>query len=173
MSAFFILFLISHGSALRNIFLDEAKYARRWQETFYLKHLPMVNLKIVDTINVTQGKFFTIPGNPNHKSNHMDDFFGIWYMFADFGHCLSIARLGGTNLLGDGGKYVCNPHRINSPCILFSMGINEDISFETQFLDNVAKCDIFAFDPAEHVAKNFTIWYRQSKYSKSNYEFHK
>ena len=139
--------------------VDESDYvnARRWQELFYSKHLSAVNSKIEETINVTQGKWNTIPGNTLHVGANMQGFFGVWYMFADFGHCISTAKLGGSSMIGDGGKYVCNPHRIRSPCLIYSMGVNQDITFETQFLDNVAKCEIFAFDPAPHVAQNVEL----------------
>jgi hypothetical protein len=56
-------------------------------------------------------------------------------------------RMGGA---GDGGKWVCNPFRIQEmrtpACAVISIGSNNDWSFETAVHDSIPRCDIFTFD---------------------------
>lgn len=54
--------------------------------------------------------------------------------------------------LGDGGKWVCDPHRItqtneNGKCLVYSIGSNGNFMFETAVFEHVSKdCEIHTFD---------------------------
>ena len=57
--------------------------------------------------------------------------------------------------LGDGGKWVCNPHVISSQpkCLVYSVGSNGDASFEAAILQDVSdKCEIHVFDFGSYAA---------------------
>lgn len=66
--------------------------------------------------------------------------------------CLHERRVGRW---GDGGKWVCDPHRIarraehsHQPCLVYSVGSNNDFSFEEAVLRDVSPtCEIHTFDP--------------------------
>lgn len=60
--------------------------------------------------------------------------------------CQHERRVGGT---GDGGKWVCDPHRIDPKrCLVYSVGSNNDFSFEESVLREVSEsCEIHTFDP--------------------------
>lgn len=63
--------------------------------------------------------------------------------------CLHERRLG---VWGDGGKWVCDPHRIAAAsskrgCLVYSVGSNNDFSFEEAVLRDVSPdCEIHTFD---------------------------
>lgn len=63
--------------------------------------------------------------------------------------CLHERRLG---VWGDGGKWVCDPHRITASaakrgCLVYSVGSNNDFSFEEAVLRDIsAECEIHTFD---------------------------
>lgn len=68
------------------------------------------------------------------------NFFPFFQVF-----CPGLARIGSV---GDGGKWVCNPFaKLQAPCSVYSLGVNNDISFdvEVQTLTN-KKCKIYAYD---------------------------
>ena len=52
--------------------------------------------------------------------------------------------------IGDGGKWVCNPFRIQEmneqACAVISIGSNNNWIFETAIHDSIPRCDIFTFD---------------------------
>ena len=56
--------------------------------------------------------------------------------------------------LGDGGKWICDPHRITMQsqtsdkpdCLVYSIGSNGDASFEAAILKDVGECEIHVFD---------------------------
>lgn len=64
--------------------------------------------------------------------------------------CAFERRLGPV---GDGGKWVCDPHRIaraahhKEPCLVYSIGSNGDFGFESGVHDGVSEfCEIHVFD---------------------------
>jgi len=46
---------------------------------------------------------------------------------------------------GDGGKWVCDPHRIKKNCLVYSIGCNNDWSFEEAIYKEIG-CEIHTFD---------------------------
>jgi len=51
--------------------------------------------------------------------------------------------------LGDGGKWICDPHRITDQedCLVYSVGSNNDFSFEQSVLKEIGHhCEIHTFD---------------------------
>mmetsp|Transcript_6899 Transcript_6899/g.9884 ORF Transcript_6899/g.9884 Transcript_6899/m.9884 type:complete len:311 (-) Transcript_6899:353-1285(-) len=48
---------------------------------------------------------------------------------------------------GDGGKWVCDPHRIDRPgCLVYSIGSNNKFDFELFIEKNLPHCEIHIFD---------------------------
>ena len=72
----------------------------------------------------------------------------VWYQnnFQPTFTCQHERRIGG---LGDGPKWVCDPHRIlKDKCLVYSIGSNNDFSFEESVLREVSQeCEIHTFDP--------------------------
>eukprot|EP00588_Corethron_pennatum_P010073 CAMPEP_0194271106 /NCGR_PEP_ID=MMETSP0169-20130528/4976_1 /TAXON_ID=218684 /ORGANISM="Corethron pennatum, Strain L29A3" /LENGTH=332 /DNA_ID=CAMNT_0039013383 /DNA_START=153 /DNA_END=1148 /DNA_ORIENTATION=+ len=57
--------------------------------------------------------------------------------------------------LGDGGKYVCDPHRIKEKetCLVYSVGSNDDFTFEEAVQKEIgAHCEIHTFDFGNYAA---------------------
>jgi len=51
--------------------------------------------------------------------------------------------------IGDGGKWICDPHRISKQesCLVYSVGSNNDFSFEESVIKEIGKhCEIHTFD---------------------------
>ncbi|KAJ7223175.1 methyltransferase domain-containing protein [Mycena pura] len=50
--------------------------------------------------------------------------------------------------LGDGGKWVCGLERVahKPDCIVYSVGINHESSFEAEILRNTQECEIWGYD---------------------------
>ena len=57
----------------------------------------------------------------------------------------SVERIGA---LGDGGKWVCGLERVETkkPCVIYSIGINHESSFERDLLSRSAHCEIWGYD---------------------------
>ena len=59
--------------------------------------------------------------------------------------CTALARLG---CAGDGGKWVCDPHRyLGENCLVYSFGSNNEFSFEEAVHHFNPHCEIHTFDP--------------------------
>jgi hypothetical protein len=58
--------------------------------------------------------------------------------------CPWMVRIGSVD---DGGKWVCNPWALPENCVIYSLGVAGDISFETE-LDDIARhrCKSYSFD---------------------------
>jgi hypothetical protein len=55
--------------------------------------------------------------------------------------------------LGDGGKWVCDPHRLDDPqpCLVYSVGSNGDVSFEDAVKKEIGShCEIHVFDMKDY-----------------------
>ncbi|THH01271.1 hypothetical protein EW145_g6945 [Phellinidium pouzarii] len=57
----------------------------------------------------------------------------------------SVERVGA---LGDGGKWVCGLERVarKRPCVVYSIGINHESSFEAELLSRTAACEVWGYD---------------------------
>ena len=57
--------------------------------------------------------------------------------------------------VGDGGKWICDPHRIakQKECLVYSVGSNNDFSFEEAVLRDIGPhCEIHTFDFGDYAA---------------------
>jgi len=68
--------------------------------------------------------------------------------------------------LGDGGKWICDPHRISmqDSCLVYSVGSNNDFSFEEYVLKEIGShCEIHTFDFGNYSegAKKAGVHYHQ------------
>lgn len=66
--------------------------------------------------------------------------------------CQHERRIGSV---GDGGKWICDPHRIanqiDKKCLVYSIGSNNDFTFEMSVQQNIGEdCEIHTFDPGEY-----------------------
>jgi len=70
----------------------------------------------------------------------------IWHLFWPVANCQNKIRVG---LLGDGGKWICNPQKVIIPkaCTVYSFGSASEISFEKFFAYPYYGCKTFSFDP--------------------------
>lgn len=60
-------------------------------------------------------------------------------------HCTYARRIG---IMGDGGKWVCDVHRMHSRdnCLIYSVGSNGEFSFEVHMKNLLPQCEIHTFD---------------------------
>lgn len=67
--------------------------------------------------------------------------------------CSVVGRMGCP---GDGGKWVCDPHRVlsGSDCVVYSVGSNNDFSFEEAVHNFNPRCEIHTFDHTASQSKN-------------------
>jgi hypothetical protein len=81
----------------------------------------------------------------SYLSNYLDKSLGNLYnILVPEVVCPILLRVGRVL---DGGKWICNPFRLSSDCVLYSMGINNEISFELDIYQlSRNNCNIFAFD---------------------------
>lgn len=63
--------------------------------------------------------------------------------------CAAEEKVGPT---GDGHKWVCDPHRVRTDCIAYSVGSNGDFSFEMALQQHLPSCDIHIFDFTDYTS---------------------
>ena len=142
--------------------VTDCEKAASWQEDFYEKRAVRVNQRTFAVIEHLDN----LRDNALKENAHlpMQYKLGLWYIFEDFNQCISTVKIGAPRILGNGAKYICNPHKIQKPCLIYSFGVNEDISFELDFLDYVvATCEIHTFDPAPSVYENTVLLERMKE----------
>lgn len=66
----------------------------------------------------------------------------IWYLFPEVYACPTMQRAGA---LYDGGKWTCRLHLVKPPCVIYSFGTWDDVSFELA-VDHLG-CELHAFEP--------------------------
>ncbi|KIY46177.1 hypothetical protein FISHEDRAFT_76018 [Fistulina hepatica ATCC 64428] len=70
----------------------------------------------------------------------------VWDYFPPAYNCPhEVERIGA---LGDGGKWVCGLSRIQTKkdCVIYSVGINYESSFEADILENTEHCEVWGYD---------------------------
>jgi len=102
-----------------------------------------------------------IPPNQGHV-NQNSRFFYQQHYEVDF-VCQHERRIG---KLGDGGKWICDPHRIakQESCLVYSIGSNNDFSFEKAVLKDIGMhCEVHTFDYDDYSegAKEAGVHYHQ------------
>ncbi|KAL6745514.1 methyltransferase domain-containing protein [Haematococcus lacustris] len=96
----------------------------------------------------------------NGHENHYGYFQANWE--PEF-HCMFMERMG---VVGDGGKWVCDPMRISAqnhaPCLVYSIGSMNNFAFENAVLQQFPTCEVHTFDhtsnppgPGNNQAINF------------------
>jgi len=82
-----------------------------------------------------------VEGFPTHG-----EYYTLWNYFPAAFQCPHRIRRIGT--LGDGGKWICGLERITAKkdCVIYSVGINGESSFEASLLENVPGCQVYGYD---------------------------
>mmetsp|Transcript_23629 Transcript_23629/g.36460 ORF Transcript_23629/g.36460 Transcript_23629/m.36460 type:complete len:339 (+) Transcript_23629:97-1113(+) len=89
--------------------------------------------------------------NTNRKERERHTRYPHYYFAGNFEPeftCLHEERFGG---LGDGGKWICDPHRIvtetKKSCLVYSVGCNGKTQFESAVIKRISpECEIHVFD---------------------------
>ncbi|MBN2359127.1 MAG: FkbM family methyltransferase [Deltaproteobacteria bacterium] len=82
--------------------------------------------------------------------------------------CVTTERVG---RLADGGKWLCNGHRLAPPCVVYGVGAGTDISFEQAMADKFG-CDVHVFDPTPSSRKLFGALESGRRYGAGKVTFH-
>ncbi|KAK3267409.1 hypothetical protein CYMTET_24036 [Cymbomonas tetramitiformis] len=86
------------------------------------------------------------------RQSHSYDIKGKAYFQRNWEPSISCEQEARIGIMGDGGKWVCNPANIpKDKCILYSFGSNLEFSFEVGIHEQLG-CEIHTFDPT--VAKH-------------------
>lgn len=115
-------------------------------------HWELMRDRVRKRVNHCTNPINYCPQNPNQPL--LEGKSGDWYQDnwePDF-TCLHERRIGG---MGDGPKWVCDPHRIASDsgnaadgCLVYSVGSNGVFGFEEAVLKDISSnCEIHTFDP--------------------------
>ncbi|CAF3300652.1 unnamed protein product [Rotaria socialis] len=75
-------------------------------------------------------------------------------------HCSHARRIG---QMGDGGKWVCDPHRLKARpnCLIYSAGSNGDFGFEVHMKNVMPHCEIHTFDQRRYTCpQNVCIFHQ-------------
>ena len=92
----------------------------------------------------------TCLGPPNCKFKNKNAAYWLQNNFEPDFACRHEKRIG---IMGDGGKWVCDPHRLSksSRCLVYSVGSANDFTFEEAVKRDIGKhCEIHTFDPADY-----------------------
>jgi len=73
-------------------------------------------------------------------------FYTLWDFFIPQFSCPFPVRRIGT--LGDGGKFVCGVERVlhRPDCVIYSLGVNDESSFEAALLSRSSTCRMYGYD---------------------------
>lgn len=77
---------------------------------------------------------------------HNGQFYTMWDFFIPAFSCpFPVTR---TGQLGDGGKFVCGLDRVikRPNCLIYSLGVEGDSSFEAEILHRSSTCNIYGYD---------------------------
>lgn len=126
---------------------DDFALAKRESLDFFddipSSHWNLLKQKVADMSPNYNTWYLPHPGKaaPGDKRNNKDGYFYQNHYEPEF-VCLHERRVG---RLGDGGKWICDPHRITNQddCLVYSVGSNNDFSFEQSVLDEIGQhCEI-------------------------------
>ncbi len=74
------------------------------------------------------------------------------YLFDAVTDCPTTLRVG-TRF--DGGKWICDPQSLSGSSIVYSFGVGDNITFDTD-MAGMFGCDVYMFDPSPSVVANFS-----------------
>ncbi len=83
--------------------------------------------------------------------------------------CVTTQRVG-TN--GDGGKWLCNPYRIQPPCVVYGFGAGPEISFERAMAEEFS-CEVHTFDPSQESIRNYATLEQGQQLGKGKLTYHR
>jgi hypothetical protein len=72
---------------------------------------------------------------------------------------------------GDGGKWVSDPQALNPGAVVYSFGLGEEISFDTE-MAGLYGCEVHGFDPAPSVQKAFSSCPPKQPVGKGTFWYH-
>lgn len=95
---------------------------------------------------------------------------GAHLLFDAVADCEVSERLGRA---GDGGKWVCNPHKLKAqkPCVAYGFGAGTDISFEEALAKELG-CEVHVFDPTPSAVARFAGWREGRRYGAGSVTLH-
>jgi len=78
-------------------------------------------------------------------------------------HCSYPERIGAK---GDGGKWICDPCRLKlqHDCLIYSVGSNDDFSFEIEMKKSMPHCEIHTFDKNLYACPTNTCTFHQATF---------
>lgn len=144
---------LSNFSASNKVDVDDFSLAKRESLDFFddipSSHWKQLKKKVSDmSPNYNSWYLPHLDSEGNERGDRRNKQFGYFYQNhyePDF-VCQHERRIG---KLGDGGKWICDPHRISKQkeCLVYSVGSNNDFSFE-EFVqaDIGSHCEIHTFD---------------------------
>ncbi|CAB3405975.1 unnamed protein product [Caenorhabditis bovis] len=75
------------------------------------------------------------------------DFADLYGALASEVYCARKVRVG---TIGDGGKWICDPWSIPKNCVIFSLGLNNQVQFDEDIQEIIQnRCKIYGFDNEE------------------------
>lgn len=89
---------------------------------------------------------------------HNGQFYTMWDFFVPAFSCpFPVTRAG---QLGDGGKFVCGLDRVikRPNCIIYSLGVEGDSSFEAAILHRSSTCKIYGYDYSVQKVNRYQRW---------------
>ncbi|HEY3445958.1 MAG TPA: FkbM family methyltransferase [Myxococcales bacterium] len=94
---------------------------------------------------------------------------GVHFLFDAAGNCAVEERLGAV---GDGGKWVCNAHKLaaQKDCVVYGFGAGSDISFEEAMAS--LGCEVHVFDPSPKPVARFGELAKGKKVGTGSVTFH-
>ncbi|KAF7979842.1 hypothetical protein HWV62_40585 [Athelia sp. TMB] len=94
--------------------------------------------RLIEKWGPTPAEVVSFPSNANEYT--------LWDFFTPAFQCPHRMQRMGT--LGDGGKWVCGFERIEKKesCVIYSVGINHESSFEAHLLDRGPGCQVWGYD---------------------------
>ncbi|KAK0403535.1 hypothetical protein QR680_016980 [Steinernema hermaphroditum] len=135
-SRIFVVILLTLGFTMTFRFLSTERIAK---EIFRVETTDTVDPKIREIYRRQLDGRKALLAQHGPKSPFHDNLYNV---AAPEVFCPGLVRMGH---LSDGGKWVCNPQKIPNPCVIYSLGVNNEFSFDKEMFE-IARCQIRAFD---------------------------